>query len=68
LGKHVDVLDEDDMHSLEEKVQRDKFTELNPFEVIIERLKDGTIKVRIKDRQTNETRSFIIMDGCATYN
>ncbi len=63
LGRHVDILDEDDMRSLEEKVLRDKFTELNPFEVIIERLKDGTIKARIKDKQTNETRSFIIMDS-----
>ena len=64
-GKHLDVtkLDEDDIRYLERKELRKELVKKKPFEVLLFPLENGTTKVRVVDKQTDETRSFVIKDS-----
>ena len=63
-GRSLDLseLDEDDIRYLERKEYKKELEKKEPFDVGLFSLEDGTRKVRIRDRQTDETRSFIIKD------
>ncbi len=61
-GKRLDTseLGEDDMRYLEEKEFKKESEKKRPFEVILFPLEDGTTKVKIRNRQTGERRSFVV--------
>ena len=61
-SKHLDVskLSEDDIRYLLRKERRKESARRHPFEVRDYPLDDGTIKVRIRDKQTGERRSFVV--------
>lgn len=64
LGRHVDYLrlSEDDIRYLQEKEAEREFDRKYPFEESFLRLENGTQKIRIKDKRTDETRSLTIND------
>jgi len=61
-GKHLDIseLDEDDIRYLEEKDEG--LEEKGFFEVLLTKLGDGTFRVKVIDRETDEKRSFVTDD------
>ena len=63
-GRHVDFseLNEDDINYLKWKEYRKELAKKEPFEVKEFPLKEG-LKVSIKDKQTNERRSFTIKES-----
>ena len=73
-GKHLDVsqLDNNDIRYLERKERKKEYRKRHPFEVRLFSSEDGTRKVRIRDRPTDESRSFVLKDAdfesfCETY-
>lgn len=60
-GRRIDAseLNEDDIRYLEGKERRKELAKKKPFEVRLYKLEDGW-KIRIKDKQTDERRSFVI--------
>jgi hypothetical protein len=64
MGRRVGFLelDEDDIRYLEEKEAEWEFTRKYPFWESTSKLENGTHKIRIIDKRTDETRSLTIMD------
>jgi len=64
-GRNVDTskLSKDDIRYLERKERKKEFAEKHPFDVRFVSLEDGTRKVRIRDKQTDEKRSFVLKDA-----
>lgn len=60
-GRRVDFseLNDDDIRYLEWKEWKKELVKKEPFEVLLFQLEDG-LKVRVRDRQTNEWRLFTV--------
>lgn len=61
-GKRVDFseLDENNISYLERKEYKRESVKRIPFEITLRFLEDRTIRVLVRDRQTNEWRSFVV--------
>lgn len=59
---HASELDDDDIRYLERKEEKKEYRKAHPFEVRLFSAENGTRKIKIRDSETGERRSFILKE------